>query len=133
MSTSQRRHHAPPPPPPDEWPREARDLYEPIRVIGRGGFASVWMAREKKKSPAPTPTPTHVVGGDGDDNDDDEDDGGGGGGDRQQHVAIKIMRDGAHAEREVAILTELGSRSRRRPGHLPPADRRGGVPSRTCG
>ena len=74
----------------------------------------MWMAREKKKSPAPTPTPKHAVGGDGDDNYDDDDDDGGGG--DRQHVAIKIMRDGAHAEREVAILTELGSLPRPHPG-----------------
>jgi serine/threonine protein kinase len=109
MSTSQQ--HAPPPPP-DEWPREVRDLYEPIRIIGRGGFACVWMAREKKESSAPTPTPAHVVGG-GDD--DRGGGGGGGGGEDGKHVAIKIMRDGAYAEREVAILTELSSLARPHP------------------
>ena len=30
-----------------EWPLEAEELYSPIRVIGTGGFASVWMAKSK--------------------------------------------------------------------------------------
>jgi hypothetical protein len=70
------------------------------------------MAREKKESSAPTPTPAHVVGG-GDD--DRGGGGGGGGGEDGKHVAIKIMRDGAYAEREVAILTELSSLARPHP------------------
>jgi serine/threonine protein kinase len=68
------------PPTLDEWPREVRDLYDPIRVIGKGGFASVWMANQKEP---------HI----------DED-----------QVAIKIMKDDECAEREIAILSELSSK-----------------------
>jgi serine/threonine protein kinase len=81
--------------PPDEWPREVRDLYEPVRVIGRGGFASVWMARERGGPPP-------RVGGGADE-----------GGDH--HVAIKVMRNDAYAEREVAILSELSALARPNP------------------
>jgi serine/threonine protein kinase len=70
------------PPTLDEWPREVRDLYDPIRVIGKGGFASVWMANKRE--------PHHHI---------DED-----------QVAIKIMKDDECAEREVAILSELSSK-----------------------
>eukprot|EP00571_Detonula_confervacea_P009793 CAMPEP_0172299316 /NCGR_PEP_ID=MMETSP1058-20130122/1672_1 /TAXON_ID=83371 /ORGANISM="Detonula confervacea, Strain CCMP 353" /LENGTH=446 /DNA_ID=CAMNT_0013008743 /DNA_START=197 /DNA_END=1537 /DNA_ORIENTATION=- len=67
------------PPPPAEWPEEIIDLYSPVRVIGKGGFASVWMAKKKKKSSS-----------------EDED-----------HVAVKVMRDDGYATREIAILSEL--------------------------
>ncbi len=67
-------------PPPNEWPRKVRDLYEPVRVIGKGGFASVWMANEKEH-------PTN-----------------------KDQVAIKIMQDNEYAEREIAILSELTSK-----------------------
>lgn len=33
---------------PDEWPLEIQELYDPIRILGTGGFASVVLAREKK-------------------------------------------------------------------------------------
>ena len=67
-------------PPPHEWPRNVRDLYEPVRVIGKGGFASVWMANEKEQHS------------------------------NEDQVAIKIMQDNAYAEREIAILSELTSK-----------------------
>jgi len=35
------------PPPPSQWPKDIGDVYTPIRVIGKGGFASVWMAKKK--------------------------------------------------------------------------------------
>ena len=60
-----------------EWPREVKEIYMPVRIIGKGGFASVWMAKEKKSS------------SDGD------------------HVAIKFMQDDGYAKREIAILSEL--------------------------
>lgn len=34
---------------PKEWPREISDSYNPIRVLGTGGFASVVLARRKDK------------------------------------------------------------------------------------
>ncbi|KAL7533153.1 hypothetical protein ACHAWF_004361 [Thalassiosira exigua] len=71
------------PTPPTEWPPEAGELFAPVRVIGKGGFASVWMAKKK--------------------------DGKAGGGD-DEHVAIKVMEDGDYARREVAILSELSTK-----------------------
>mmetsp|Transcript_6157 Transcript_6157/g.9705 ORF Transcript_6157/g.9705 Transcript_6157/m.9705 type:complete len:451 (-) Transcript_6157:158-1510(-) len=63
--------------PSTEWPKEVTEIYTPVRIIGKGGFASVWMAKKKKSS------------NDGD------------------HVAIKIMQDDGYAKREIAILSEL--------------------------
>lgn len=36
--------------PPEEWPKEIQDSYNPIRVLGTGGFASVILARPKGKN-----------------------------------------------------------------------------------
>jgi 3-phosphoinositide dependent protein kinase-1 len=33
---------------PPQWPPEVVELYEPLRELGRGGFASVILARNKK-------------------------------------------------------------------------------------
>lgn len=33
--------------PPDEWPGEIKESYDPIRILGKGGFASVVLASEK--------------------------------------------------------------------------------------
>ncbi len=33
--------------PPEEWPLEIRESYDPIRILGTGGFASVVLARAK--------------------------------------------------------------------------------------
>lgn len=71
------------PPPPSEWPKAVSDLYVPERVIGKGGFASVWMAR-KKTDRKPSS---------------DED-----------HVAIKVMQDDGYSKREVSILSELSEK-----------------------
>ncbi|KAL9186226.1 hypothetical protein ACHAXT_005464 [Thalassiosira profunda] len=66
------------PPPPAEWPKEVGDLFAPVRVVGSGAFASVWMAKRKTTAPG-----------------------------EDEHVAIKIMSDDGYANREVAILSEL--------------------------
>jgi serine/threonine protein kinase len=34
---------------PSEWPPDVVDRYTPIRTLGKGGFASVVLAREKQK------------------------------------------------------------------------------------
>eukprot|EP01082_Thalassiosira_pseudonana_P002531 g2103.t1 g2103 contig11:721472-722983(+) len=65
-------------PPPPQWPREVCKKYSPIRVIGKGGFASVWMAKAKDASS-----------------------------EKDAHVAIKVVGDDEYAQREVAILSEL--------------------------
>jgi serine/threonine protein kinase len=36
-----------PMPVPKEWPQEVAELYDPLRILGQGGFASVVLAREK--------------------------------------------------------------------------------------
>ncbi|KAL7461533.1 hypothetical protein ACHAXS_001952 [Conticribra weissflogii] len=74
------------PPAPPEWTKEIADLYTPIRVIGKGGFASVWMAKRKCQK---------------DKNNESND----------IDVAIKVVGDSEYAQREVAILSELSSRS----------------------
>lgn len=37
---------------PKEWPREISESYDPIRVLGNGGFASVVLARKSKNQQA---------------------------------------------------------------------------------
>jgi serine/threonine protein kinase len=71
---------------PDSWPKEIKDLYSPVRVIGKGGFASVWMAKRKKRGSS----------GEADVDDD--------------HVAVKITQGDAYALREIAVLSELTSK-----------------------
>lgn len=72
------------PTPPSEWPEDICNLYSPVRVIGKGGFASVWMARKKTKQ--------------NDDNTSDD------------HVAIKVMKDDGYAKREIDVLSELSTK-----------------------
>jgi len=62
---------------PAQWPKEVSDSYTADRVIGKGGFASVWMAKKQQ--------PTG----------------------RDDHVAVKIMQDDGYAKREIEILSEL--------------------------
>lgn len=76
---------------PDAWPKEIKDLYSPVRVIGKGGFASVWMAKLKK-------TAVSSSSGDGDGGVDDD------------HVAVKITQGDDYALREIAVLSELTSK-----------------------
>ena len=73
---------------PDAWPKEIKDLYSPVRVIGKGGFASVWMAKKKKRPSS----------GEADADVDDD------------HVAVKITQGDAYALREIAVLSELTSK-----------------------
>ena len=74
---------------PDAWPKEIKDLYTPVRVIGKGGFASVWMA---KRTTTTSSNGTAAI--------DDDDD----------HVAVKITQGDAYALREIAVLSELSSK-----------------------
>ena len=86
---------------PDGWPRAVYELYDPIRVIGTGGFASVWMARERTSTTKRNTTGALAVAGtvtggrprnDGND----------------EYVAIKIVKDDdGRAMREISILSEL--------------------------
>ena len=54
-----------------------------MRVIGKGGFASVWMAKRKGEKS----------------------------GTEDSHVAVKVMKEDGYAKRELAILSELSSKS----------------------
>ena len=67
------------PPPPQIWPKECAQLYSPVRVIGRGGFAEVWMAKRKEASSSDSDT----------------------------QVAVKVVGKDVYSRREVAILSEL--------------------------
>ncbi len=70
---------SPSPPPPEIWPEECAQIYSPVRVIGRGGFAEVWMAKRKSSTAS----------------DDDN------------QVAVKVVGKDIYSQREVAILSEL--------------------------
>lgn len=67
------------PPPPEIWPEECAQIYSPVRVIGRGGFAEVWMAKRKGAT----------------------------GSDDDNQVAVKVVGKDIYSQREVAILSEL--------------------------
>ena len=74
--------------PPPQWPAEVCKLYEPVRTLGVGGFASVMLARKKNPNP------------------EDKDD--------EKLVAIKVAgskyvtrQDVGYAHREIDILKEL--------------------------
>jgi serine/threonine protein kinase len=34
---------------PDSWPPEARELYSPVKPLGKGGFGAVWLAKSRSK------------------------------------------------------------------------------------
>ena len=67
------------PPPHDMWPKECSNLYTPVRVIGKGSFGNVFMAKRKETTTAAGDT----------------------------HVAIKIVKNDVYSQREVAILSTL--------------------------
>lgn len=76
--------------PPEQWPSEVAKLYDPIRVLGVGGFASVMLARKK-------------VASDNDEN---------------KIVAIKVVgsafvskSDLGYAHREIDILKEINHKN----------------------
>eukprot|EP00977_Amphora_coffeiformis_P010176 scaffold2363_cov159-Amphora_coffeaeformis.AAC.38 len=80
---------------PPQWPKEVSLYYEPVRVIGQGGFGSVVLGRRKPNAPV-----------DNNDNDNNTD--------PEQQVAIKVVgsnqvtdEDLGYAHREMDIVTEL--------------------------
>lgn len=84
--------HQPPPPTPSEWPTEMAGLFDPVRVLGQGGFASVRLARRRK----PTETTSSDVKKE------------------EELVAIKIVgaahltrTEVAYAYREIEILNQI--------------------------
>jgi serine/threonine protein kinase len=69
--------------PPPQWPRECNEQYTPMRIVGKGGFGSVWMATRRDASASSS-------SGSGD-----------------THVAIKVVGNDNYAQREVEILHAL--------------------------
>jgi serine/threonine protein kinase len=92
---------------PDEWPLEIQESYDPIRILGKGGFASVVLAREKKATENPDGSSKNnkvaikVVGGIHDVGID------------LTFAEIKQQRDQAvlYARREIEILTHVHHRN----------------------
>ena len=64
-----------------QWPEECLHLYSPVRVIGKGGFGNVYMAKCNTSSNSSSHGETHV--------------------------AIKVVGNDLYSQREVAILSEL--------------------------
>ena len=71
------------PTPPPQWPRACNEQYKPVRIVGKGGFGSVWMAKRRDASASSS-------SGSGD-----------------THVAIKVVGNDNYAQREVEILLAL--------------------------
>ena len=74
---------------PKEWPTEVSNIYSPIRVLGKGGFASVVLARDKNDSK--TKVAVKVVGS-------------------SSEVVGNVeaeKRTAAYAQREIEILRRL--------------------------
>ncbi|KAL7497033.1 hypothetical protein ACHAWT_005350, partial [Skeletonema menzelii] len=78
------------PPTPPQWPRECSDQYTPVRVIGTGGFGSVWMAKTRQANAANNYNCSH--------------------GSDDTHVAIKVVGKDTYAQREVEILHGLSQK-----------------------
>jgi serine/threonine protein kinase len=72
------------PPPSPQWPQKCNEQYEPVRVIGTGGFGSVWMAKRRDAN-------SSNIGSD-------------------THVAIKVVGSDIYSQREVGILQALSSK-----------------------
>jgi len=84
---------------PSQWPKEVSLYYEPIRVIGKGGFGSVVLGRRKPNAP---------IDDSGDDNRNGDTN------EEQLQVAIKVVgsnqvtdEDVGYAHRELDIVAEL--------------------------
>ncbi|OEU17491.1 kinase-like protein [Fragilariopsis cylindrus CCMP1102] len=74
---------------PKEWPTEVSNIYSPIRVLGKGGFASVVLARDKNDSK--TKVAVKVVGSSSED---------------VGNVEAE-KKTAAYAQREIEILRRL--------------------------
>ncbi len=73
-------------PQPPDWPKEADDQYLRVRVLGRGAFGEVWLARSRETSQT-TPKEEKLVAIKG--------------------VSVRTQNEGAVAAREIAILSQL--------------------------
>lgn len=49
--------------PPEEWPDAVSESYTPVKLLGRGGFASVLLARPKKRAEVSQLVAIKIVGG----------------------------------------------------------------------
>jgi serine/threonine protein kinase len=76
------------------WPKEVQEKYAPVRILGKGGFATVFLAKRKSQA---------VEGVDAGENKTKE---------HNELVAIKLVKAKTHTEtnyahREIYILREL--------------------------
>jgi serine/threonine protein kinase len=90
---------------PTEWPNKIKELYEPIRILGKGGFASVVLARNKKNNKQQqqqqqqqqTKVAIKVVGCAANDNDDDN----------NSNAIQAVAAASLYAQREIEILKQI--------------------------
>lgn len=83
MAKKPKSNSLPPPPPPD-WPPQAEEDYERIRVLGAGAFGEVLLGKRRPKNRHSTEEFVAIKG-----------------------VSILTENEGATAAREIAILSEL--------------------------
>ena len=73
-----------PPPPPPDWPAQAEEDYERIRVLGAGAFGQVLLGKRRPENKHASEEYVAIKG-----------------------VSILTENEGATAAREIAILSEL--------------------------
>ena len=83
MTKTKKPPGSPPPPPPD-WPPQAEEDYERIRVLGAGAFGQVLLGKRRPENKHATEEYVAIKG-----------------------VSILTANEGATAAREIAILSEL--------------------------
>mmetsp|Transcript_60925 Transcript_60925/g.149179 ORF Transcript_60925/g.149179 Transcript_60925/m.149179 type:complete len:580 (+) Transcript_60925:227-1966(+) len=81
---------------PDAWPPEVRERYQPVRELGRGGFASVILAKDKQKDKNnQLLVAMKIVGGSGKD------------ATTGARLSTSIKNDSTYAHREIDILKDI--------------------------
>ena len=85
---------------PDAWPPEVRERYQPVRELGRGGFASVILAKDKKAEGNNNQlVAIKIVGGSGNGKDAAMMTG--------ARLSLSIKNDSMYAHREMDILKDI--------------------------
>jgi serine/threonine protein kinase len=86
---------------PNEWPNKIKESYEPIRILGKGGFASVVLARNKNNKQQKVAI--KVVGCSNDNADDNNNNNN----NNNNNIQAVIAAASLYAQREIEILKQI--------------------------